>query len=464
MNDGDYPRSQPVHSFDLMSQRGQYRPGDRSRRQDDQYLFLEALLSARQQLYISWVGRNIRDNSERPPSVLISQLRDTLALGWQLADNEPPLLKALTVEHPLQPFSPEYVAKNRDSRLFTYAREWFEPSDSVSLPGPTTVTAYEKAFTLSLESLARFLKAPVKTFCNNTLKFGFDDETITSEDNEPFGFNNLESYVLRKNLLDALQSETPDNTDTFLEQQRTTMARQGKLPLGGFAHAAYADIADPVNQAWQRYQALLVLWPTEISAHVIDLSFALPNDITVQLNGELINLRQNSDLLSNGLIHLTAQALLANTGKIKYPNLLSYWVQHLAGCAAGMNLQTVVMGSDSVIEIALIEQKEAFEQLKILVEAWHLGMQAPLPVACKTAFAWLDAPPDKALDAAKSAYQGDDWTKGEVAYDAYLARFFPTFASLNQAAIQGNFETWADTLYRTAFTQINEQTAQDAQS
>lgn len=464
MNDGDYPRSQPVHSFDLMSQRGQYRPGDRSRRQDDQYLFLEALLSARQQLYISWVGRNIRDNSERPPSVLISQLRDTLALGWQLEDNKRSLLKTLTVEHPLQPFSPEYVAKNRDSRLFTYAHEWFEPAESVSLPSPTTMIAYEKAFTLSLESLGRFLKAPVKTFCNNTLKFGFDDETITSEDNEPFGFNNLESYVLRKNLLDALQSETPDNTDTFLEQQRTTMARQGKLPLGGFAHAAYADIADPVNQAWHRYQTLLTLWPNEIDARIIDLNFSLPDGITVQLTGELINLRQNCDGLSNGLIHLTAQALLTSTGKIKYPNLLSYWVQHLAGCAAGMNLHTVVMGSDSVIEIALIEQTEAFEQLKTLVETWYMGMQAPLPVACKTAFAWLGASPDKALDAARSAYQGDDWTKGEVAYDAYLARFFPTFASLNQATIQGDFESWTETLYRAAFTQINQQTAQDAQS
>ena len=84
MNDGDYPRNQQAHSFDLMSHRGQYRPGDRSRRQDDQYLFLEAFLSARQQLYISWVGRSIRDNSERPPSVLISQLREMLAQGWQL--------------------------------------------------------------------------------------------------------------------------------------------------------------------------------------------------------------------------------------------------------------------------------------------------------------------------------------------------------------------------------------------
>ncbi|NYE22514.1 exodeoxyribonuclease V subunit gamma [Pigmentiphaga litoralis] len=149
MNDGDYPRAQPPLDFDLMG--GDYRPGDRSRREDDRYLLLEAVLSAREQLYISWVGRSIRDNSERPPSVLVGQLRDHLAAGWQTVDDSD-LLDGLTVVHPLQPFSARYflpssgsddagagggqaggvvaggvasassLAGNRG--LFSYAREW----------------------------------------------------------------------------------------------------------------------------------------------------------------------------------------------------------------------------------------------------------------------------------------------------------------------------------------------------
>ncbi|MDD5268222.1 MAG: exodeoxyribonuclease V subunit gamma [Methylococcales bacterium] len=465
MNDGDYPRSQPVQSFDLMSQRGQYRPGDRSRRQDDQYLFLEALLSARQQLHISWVGRNIRDNSERPPSVLVSQLRDALALGWRLAGNDPPLLNALTVEHPLQPFSKQYVAKNRDSRLFTYAEEWFEQSEPISLSTPATAAGYEKAFTVSLESLARFLKAPVKTYCNQTLKFGFDEENVTSEDNEPFGFNHLQRYVLGNDLLSALKSESPGNTGAFFNQQYTAMARKGQLPLGGFAHSAYAGIAEPVNQVWQRYQSLLQLWPTEIDPQVIDLSFALPDGITVQLTGELSHFRQDCDGLNTGLIQVNAQALLTTADKINYANLLLQWIQHLAGCAVGMNIKTLVMGFDAVIEISPITQANAREQLKTLLGAWYRGMQAPLPVACKTAFAWLDAAPDKALYAAQSRYEGDDWNKGEVDYDAYLARFFPSFASLKPEAAQDGFVDWANKLYLPAFNQIKkQQTTQAAQS
>ena len=49
MNDTAYPRKPVVTGFDLIAQSPQ--PGDRSVREDDHYLFLEALLSARQVFY-----------------------------------------------------------------------------------------------------------------------------------------------------------------------------------------------------------------------------------------------------------------------------------------------------------------------------------------------------------------------------------------------------------------------------
>ena len=44
MNDGDYPRRSPRADFDLIGLPGMTRPGDRSRRDDDRQLMLEALL------------------------------------------------------------------------------------------------------------------------------------------------------------------------------------------------------------------------------------------------------------------------------------------------------------------------------------------------------------------------------------------------------------------------------------
>jgi exodeoxyribonuclease V gamma subunit len=388
--------------------------------------------------------------------VLISQLRDTLNQGWQLPNNTPALLSAMTVEHPLQPFSPQYVAKNRDSTLYTYAQEWFDESDLIPTSGLGKVIADEQDYTLTLSSLARFLKAPVKSFCNHTLKFGFDTDSITSEDNEPFAFNPLERYGLRNELLKIMQSQKPDETGTFFDLQREALARKGKLPLGGFAQAAYSDLADPVNQVWQYYQTLLELWPTEIDSRAVDLHFSFANNITVQLSGDLGNLRQSCDGQQCSIFHLIAQTLI-NGKQINYHNLLLFWVQHLAGCAIGLNLQTRIIGSDTVLEISPITQTEATVQLQLLIEAWHQGMQAPLPVASKTAFAWLGASPEKAMETAQAKYEGDDWNDGEVDQDAYLGRFFPSFASLMPEAAQAGFVEWSNTLYLSTFTQIKQQ-------
>jgi exodeoxyribonuclease V gamma subunit len=117
MNDGDYPRRGTRSDFDLMGLMGNSRPGDRSRRDDDRQLMLEALLSARQVFYVSWCGHSVRDNSEQPPSVLVSQLRDYLSAGW--GKN---VVTDRTTQHPLQPFSRRYFEEG--SSLVTFAREW----------------------------------------------------------------------------------------------------------------------------------------------------------------------------------------------------------------------------------------------------------------------------------------------------------------------------------------------------
>ncbi|UMX59085.1 exodeoxyribonuclease V subunit gamma [Escherichia coli] len=76
--------------FDLMSQKP--KRGDRSRRDDDRYLFLEALISAQQKLYISYIGRSIQDNSERFPSVLVQEPIDYIGQSHYLPGDEAPEL------------------------------------------------------------------------------------------------------------------------------------------------------------------------------------------------------------------------------------------------------------------------------------------------------------------------------------------------------------------------------------
>jgi exodeoxyribonuclease V gamma subunit len=91
------PRSPAPRDFDLMGHTGLGRAGDRARREDDRYLFLEAVLSARQRLYVSWQGRRASDHAELPPSVLVGQLMDYLnRVSPSLATNIPCVSSTIT--------------------------------------------------------------------------------------------------------------------------------------------------------------------------------------------------------------------------------------------------------------------------------------------------------------------------------------------------------------------------------
>jgi len=181
MNEGDYPRTQTYVDFDLMAEH--YRAGDRSRRDDDRYLFLEALLSARDSFYVSWVGFSARDNSERPPSVLVAQLYDHLIAGWQL--------ESLVTEHKLHPFNPAYFQPG--TRWFSYAAEWINAHqgmiDDNDTPQVAEVITLERP--LRVIDVAKFMREPAQLYFNWRLDTYFGDDHTETLDSESFGLTPL---------------------------------------------------------------------------------------------------------------------------------------------------------------------------------------------------------------------------------------------------------------------------------
>ncbi|MGN0908407.1 MAG: exodeoxyribonuclease V subunit gamma, partial [Succinivibrio sp.] len=78
LNDGEFPRAERAPGFNLLALPQFFRRGDRSRPADDRYLFLEAILSARDSLTLSYIGQNPSDGSAMEPSPVISELREWL--------------------------------------------------------------------------------------------------------------------------------------------------------------------------------------------------------------------------------------------------------------------------------------------------------------------------------------------------------------------------------------------------
>ncbi len=434
MNERDFPRKQARADFDLVALPGQRRPGDRSRHDDDRYLMLEALLSARRALYISWSGRNARDDALQPPSVLVSQLRDHVASRWTAADGGD-VLAQLTVEHPLQPFSRRYFD---GGSLVTFAREWrgahagpraVAPFDANTSPAPDERTE------LGIADLARFLKNPVRVFFDARLGVRVRAEAERADDDEPFTLDGLDAYQLREALIDAFDDEPEGARDeAVLVRKLRSLTRSGALPLFARGDAIADEAAAMVRAMRARWRALAQAYPRTQDKEPVRFA---ANDLA--LDDWIDGLR--SDGTTKVRLAMRPSRLLRTKTQPRTAALRDVWVATLAASACGDVFQTIVVGCDATLTLPPLDRAEAAAHLADLLGAWSQGMQAPLPFAVETAIAWASSGGNgkRARDAYEGGY-GD--TRGERD-DFALRRAFDDF----EALVDAGFASWADRLF-----------------
>jgi exodeoxyribonuclease V gamma subunit len=207
--------------------------GDRSRRNDDRYLFLEALLSARDTLYISYVGQSMEDNSRIPPSVVVSELLDYVRRGFVLKDRN--IDELLITYHPLQAFSPVCFTEE-SCRLFSYSEEnrkaantLLKRSSLTSIPGAEAERLPEDpamATQATIRDLIAFFRHPARFFLQRRLAVFLGEADIVLEENEPFDVEGLDRYGIEQLLMEK-EIETG-----HMEEVYPVLAAQGLLPHG----------------------------------------------------------------------------------------------------------------------------------------------------------------------------------------------------------------------------------------
>jgi exodeoxyribonuclease V gamma subunit len=449
MNEGEYPRGSARSDFDLMGRPGQARPGDRSRRDDDRQLMLEALLSARRELYVSWAGRSVRDNSEQPPSVLVSQLRDYLAAGWR-GD----VLGPRTTEHPLQPFSRRYfelqaAPPRAGERLFTHAREWraahARPAVTAAAAAPLPAYEPDPRTPLTVAALARFLKNPVQEHFRLRLDVVFRDADDAAPDDEAFALGGLDEYAVLAGALDALAgaldsrpelAADPAALQRLVEDRVARIRRAGSLPMaapGRRSGQALVEALVPMLGRWLELQAQHPL----------------------ACGREPLRQQHDGLLLDDWLGGLRAAAgrpdqrvwLELQPGRlcsgdkrktVRAERLLGAWVRMVVAGACGLAVRGVLVGRDATVTVEPVPAADAVAALAALMQAWRAGMSAPLPLAGRTALAWAAHAADVA-----AVYEGGMFLRGEVD-EPCLARLYPDYEAL---AADGRFATLAERLY-----------------
>ena len=203
LNEGEYPKQDYFSTFNLMGK--QYRHGDRSNRADDRYQFLEAIIAARERLYLSYVGQSIRTNKKIPPSVVVNELLECLQNHYGADD--------LTVHHPLQPSNRNYFSTA--SGLFSYDEHFCQVASNLRSrkdisygPWLQSTVEHEPQSRYELSALVRFFTQPQVYFVRHILGINLYSNELFPDDDELFRFDNLSRYSVEQEIIESLMRGT----------------------------------------------------------------------------------------------------------------------------------------------------------------------------------------------------------------------------------------------------------------
>lgn len=401
MNGDAYPRRTRKLGFDLMAAKP--RRCDRSRRDDDRYLFLETLLSTRETLYISYEGQSVQDNSPIPPSVLVSELLDYLDKNFRsIGAPDGDIRSHVFVTHRLQPFNPAYFGM--DEKLFSYSQENLTAAlQKLSPPSPnpafipTGLSAPgEEWGSVDLTSFLAFFANPAKFIVRERLHIHLgQEEDKDIEEKEPFKVDGLDRYRMEQDLVNG--SLTGKGTQDIY----TVLKAEGRLPHGTAAGCIYERLREGAEIFSGKVGSLMQAGP------------AVALELRADLNGVLVQ----------GTIEgIQPEALVQfRYAKAGSRDFLTAWINHLfLNHAGGDDLprRTILLAKDGTWFYEPVES--AWEILENLGKIFLSGLRKPLRFFPDTSLAYAKVStdgrksPEKAMEAARDRWSGNDYVRGEA--------------------------------------------------
>ncbi|MEA1947199.1 MAG: exodeoxyribonuclease V subunit gamma [Thermodesulfobacteriota bacterium] len=409
MNMDAFPRESKTLSFDLMAKNP--RIGDRSRRNDDKYLFLEAIISARNKFYISYVGQSIRDNTRIAPSVLVSELIDYIKEGFGLSEDQ------MVTLHRLQAFSPEYFKAG--GKLFSYSRENFaascsryEHKDILSLISSKLPDPAQEWKHLDIKDLSAFFSNPAKFLLEKRLGIYLHETADVYDERENFNLGHLEKYMLEQEMVlhRLFGSELKD----FLPVKKAS----GQLPHGNVGEFVYNEMSLDAEGFVRKIEGHIT--GKQLDNHNVDIDIAGFN-----LCGRL------TDVYEQGLIRIRYV-------KIKPKYLLKTWVHHVILCVlveGKRPVKSFLLCKDAAWEFTPVSNST--DILNDLLKLLWKGMSEPLHFFPESSFEYArkllmkHQTISEALNSAKNKWTGNDFVRGE-SEDPYFERCFGKTDPLDQ--------------------------------
>lgn len=248
MNEGVFPRQEKFRSLDLLQNTSSkdYYP---SRSDFDRYLFLEALLSAREIFFVSYLTHSPVDQTESAPATVVYELLSCIK-NKQLIDH-PPYSFDYRYFDGSNPLLKNYSFADFRAASALYSAPKISSEKNFVMPYQTDKVSQPEAVIIEIEDLIRCVRRPLRRYFHHFLKINFyEEEKILEEEDfvlPSFAFSTLQKEAMKMPLANVLSKFT----------------KEEKWPGGLFREAAFIRIQEQVSSSPHDNQ-----WITlELSCH-----------------------------------------------------------------------------------------------------------------------------------------------------------------------------------------------------
>ncbi|MBE0469458.1 MAG: exodeoxyribonuclease V subunit gamma [Methyloprofundus sp.] len=417
MNEGEFPHIDQHLTFDLLGK--DFKPGDRSRRADDRYQFLEILLSVRKQLIITYIGQSISENENIPASVVIHELLDIMHSHYQLTD--------LVIKHPLQSFSaryfsnaPDFISYNQTDLATAKALIKHEPMNQAWWQGDL---AHEEQEVLEINDLFAYFRHPQKYFLQRGLNIRFAQ--LEGEDSEREPFDLEDSYRIHHQWIEAK-----------LHERNLSLAKlkaQGRWISGELGAVTFAQQEQEIEQFVDKIKAKQA--GTALAPLAIDLNIG-----SVRLVGSLANLYNNA-------------SLFYRYSPMKGKDFIIAWLQHLIINREREHITHLVSQDDF---ISFLPEHIQGNELEQLLTYYQAGQHSPEAFFTEAAFSYarqqasLNKPKSRASKSALEAAKETLNKAREQSYEPELKLLYKNLATVDDL-LNADFEHYSSTLILAAW-------------
>jgi exodeoxyribonuclease V gamma subunit len=437
MNEGEFPRVIGDAGINRMLEKP--RRGDRDTRNEDRYLFLEALMSARRQLHISYIGTDVRSAKPRNPATPLAELLQLLDEQHALAgSDEQHWLRPWLVCHPPQPFDRRYYqyenerdtddVSRHDPRLFSF-REVFAhlPAQATQDARPfltfedTCRSAEGDDAAVSLAVLKRFWKDPAKAILRDSAGVSlqaFSEDGLP--DREP-----LDASVDRRERIELqLVLQAIDSCKEVPLEPPPWLAFSGILAAGPAGGVAYEQARACADAAMKE---LRILQGAQRAATTVEV----PLSDGRRLVGKVEDVYRSPE----GKVYLFGARL---SREANFGDLLPFFIDWAALVLGGVTEASACfvenatkknsskyksplrIARPALIDAIVVQTREQLRHgLQRLIAAREAAFAQPLVFPGKTAWEWANAGPERRDSEARAAWEGGFNSTGEREYGGY---------------------------------------------